>query len=814
MHKLFIIVLLVVLFAIVAGLVAITPAAFADHSEVTVIPTPGSGTPGCEETAEGCYIPKEATVDVGGTVIFSNTDTAAHTFTAGSAADGPSGAFDSSLVIAGSSYEWKPTTAGSFPFYCMVHQWMAGLIVVEEAGHDDTTSPSDEKLMVDIATGSAGQGEKLSIDLTFTTISGASVEHLNYDIKATQNGKVVLNEMGVHAMDNVNNHMTSPLPAAATETEPVNVEVTFKGYGVPGSEMTGPVGHVTTKQVVGTNIFENQMTKPISVFTNKIKYNDWDTIIVTGKVREFLPRIDSGEVPVSLTVIAPNGNLVTIEHVEVNSDKTFSIEITPNNALWKFAGMYTVKVVYGSQVRVAQTTFEFSEYSGTPEVNLENEAIITPTNSQTLPTEKGTLDVKLSYDEIIPGQQTKLNIDFINPQTKKVQEHIDYKITVSKDDEIVFGPIPLTHTSIGSVKIPVEFVDEGVYSVEFGIEGILFQPIPSENVSFDVVVGESSEPQTVSVTIPTGTSSPGCETFNACYSPASITINAGDTVVWINADSAAHTVTGGTPSEGPSGTFDSGLMPGYFKWTSTTEGEFPYYCMVHPWMAGIIFVGEGTYIPPQPEDNFDLQVIMGNQVYDLSDTATINFSIDGISTPQNVALEISDPSGTSIISRSFMVDSEGIGFEFRIDENFKTGTYKVVATTSDNGNTVTDTAYFKVKSQYNSFKITSVQVTDQQGNPSNLQAGEIGFIKVNLEASKSITTLVTVNLFDSDLTSIGIGSIKTTLSSGNSEIILSFMIPSDVAVGSANIYVNAFSDWPSNGGIPLTGEISIMENIE
>ena len=107
-----------------------------------------------------------------------------------------------------------------------------------------------------------------------------------------------------------------------------------------------------------------------------------------------------------------------------------------------------------------------------------------------------------------------------------------------------------------------------------------------------------------------------------------------------------------------------------------------------------------------------------------------------------------------------------------------------------------------------------MQVTDQQGNPSSLQAGEIGFIKVNLEASKDITTLVTVNLFDSDLTSIGIGSIKTTLSSGNSEIILSFMIPSDVAVGQSNIYVNAFSDWPSNGGIPLTGEISVTENIE
>ena len=117
--------------------------------------------------------------------------------------------------------------------------------------------------------------------------------------------------------------------------------------------------------------------------------------------------------------------------------------------------------------------------------------VFAQTNSQTLPTEKGTLDVKLSYDKIILGQQTKLNIEFINPQTKNIQEHIDYKITVSKDGKAIFGPIPLTHTSVGSVKIPVEFVDEGVYSVEFEIQGILFQPIPSEKVSFNVAVGES-----------------------------------------------------------------------------------------------------------------------------------------------------------------------------------------------------------------------------------------------------------------------------------------------------------------------------------
>ena len=328
----------------------------------------------------------------------------------------------------------------------------------------------------------------------------------------------------------------------------------------------------------------------------------------------------------------------------------------------------------------------------------------------------------------------------------------------------------------------------------------------------------ADHPEVAITTVEESGFSQGC-VESGCYTPVSATVEVGGVVTMTNTDTTGvHTFTSGTVdgfTPSPDGVFDSSiLMSGdSFTWTAETEGEQPYYCMLHTWMVGTIFVGEGTYIPPT-EDDFDLQIIMGNQVYDLLDTVTMNLSINGISTPQNVALEISDPRGTTVISRSFEVDSQGVPFEFRIDENFKTGTYKVVATTSNNGNTVTDTAYFKVKSQYNSFKITSVQVTDQQGNPSNLQAGEMGFIKVNLEANKSITTLVTVNLFDSELTSIGIGSIKTTLSSGNSEIILSFMIPSDVAVGSSDIYVNAFSDWPSNGGIPLTSEISITENIE
>jgi len=105
-------------------------------------------------------------------------------------------------------------------------------------------------------------------------------------------------------------------------------------------------------------------------------------------------------------------------------------------------------------------------------------------------------------------------------------------------------------------------------------------------------VEESSEPKTVSVEIPEGTASPGCETSNACFSPASLTINVGDTVEWTNADTAAHTVTGGSPADGPSGVFDSSLIMGGASFENTFDeaGSYDYFCMVHPWMVGDIQV--------------------------------------------------------------------------------------------------------------------------------------------------------------------------------------------------------------------------------
>lgn len=152
---------------------------------------------------------------------------------------------------------------------------------------------------------------------------------------------------------------------------------------------------------------------------------------------------------------------------------------------------------------------------------------------------------------------------------------------------------------------PVEEVPEEETAVE---EEAPTEETPEETPEEEVPVEEepaveeetSSEEETPmeemimesSVSIPEGSSTPGCEVDNACYAPAETTVSVGGTVTWTNEDTAAHTVTSGTPTDGPDGIFDSSIiMSGAtFEHTFEEAGQYDYFCIVHPWMTGKVTV--------------------------------------------------------------------------------------------------------------------------------------------------------------------------------------------------------------------------------
>ncbi|MGH2382845.1 MAG: cupredoxin domain-containing protein [Candidatus Limnocylindria bacterium] len=85
------------------------------------------------------------------------------------------------------------------------------------------------------------------------------------------------------------------------------------------------------------------------------------------------------------------------------------------------------------------------------------------------------------------------------------------------------------------------------------------------------------------------------------FSPATLTIQVGDTVTWTNADVVVHTATAG------SGAFDSGdLAQGEsYSVTFTEPGTYEYLCTPHPDMTGRIVVAPPTVPASAPPSGGD-----------------------------------------------------------------------------------------------------------------------------------------------------------------------------------------------------------------
>jgi plastocyanin len=73
---------------------------------------------------------------------------------------------------------------------------------------------------------------------------------------------------------------------------------------------------------------------------------------------------------------------------------------------------------------------------------------------------------------------------------------------------------------------------------------------------------------------------------NFKFDPTNVTIAAGETVQFINADEEPHTATS------TDGTFNSKALDTNQTWnyTATKPGTFPYICSIHPFMKGTLTV--------------------------------------------------------------------------------------------------------------------------------------------------------------------------------------------------------------------------------
>ena len=96
----------------------------------------------------------------------------------------------------------------------------------------------------------------------------------------------------------------------------------------------------------------------VTVATDSSSYEEGEMISVSGSVSDYDESDPFKNFDVTIKLVAPNGNIVSISQIPLNSDGSYSTFIPAQGPLWKFYGDYTISVSHGSD-RNASTTFTF-----------------------------------------------------------------------------------------------------------------------------------------------------------------------------------------------------------------------------------------------------------------------------------------------------------------------------------------------------------------------------------------------------------------------------------------------------------------------
>jgi len=119
---------LVVFFTVIGSLTI--PNAMAERT-TNVLISDGSSLGQLCVAARNCFAPSVLHIGVGTTVLWKNVDKYSHTVTSGSPFDNHAGkVFDSGLILPGKEFEYAFNSAGTYHYFCEIHPWMKGEIIV------------------------------------------------------------------------------------------------------------------------------------------------------------------------------------------------------------------------------------------------------------------------------------------------------------------------------------------------------------------------------------------------------------------------------------------------------------------------------------------------------------------------------------------------------------------------------------------------------------------------------------------------------------------------------------------------------------
>jgi plastocyanin len=552
-----------------------------EQSSPIVQNAPGSSTPGCEPN---CFIPSTVTIDVGGTVTWENSDTAAHTVTSGSPTDGGNGVWDSSLIMAGGSFSYTADTAGTYPYFCMVHPWMTGVVNVGDVS-------AAEAAQAEAAAAAAAQ-EAAEAAAAAAAAEAAQAEAAAAEAEAAAAEAAAAAAAAAAGGSGISLHVecSGSTCAISGNTDRTDQDVMMA--------TTASNGNISQTQQIDTILANNIGQYSTTLSVSSLSDGTYTIAVNQGSSSKYNLSVSIDVSGGSSTSSASVSNIVATDEEEAEPEP----EVTPtedesaiqayfdNNAVQVVDQLpTTIELVYGHANYVK--ALNWLQYLKPLILNFDDP-------STSLPILYEQLNDRWWIVYQIKGDTPRYNSDGSETNEYRLA---DYNRQILNVD--------------GTVQDLLEYVNQGM-SVQTAV-GIKNEQMEQQieyylsnqqaQTDSELGCGTGTHPeggvcvinQSGVVYNAPGSSTPGCEPD--CFIPNPITVDAGSTITWVNGDTAAHTVTAGSAADGPSGVFDSSLIMagGSYNHTFYSVGTFDYFCMVHPWMEGTVIV-EGTS-EPAPE---------------------------------------------------------------------------------------------------------------------------------------------------------------------------------------------------------------------
>ena len=196
------------------------------HAEEFTISIPfGAYSPELNTPAEVWYDPPIIQIQVGDSVTWTNDDREGHTVTSGESSGRfewmntkelgkPDGIFDSQRFMPDESWTYIFDKAGTFNYFCVIHPWMSGAVLVKQTipdyPHDGTGKKIETFPLIQFT-----PDKLIEFDLTWepniiktfekTTfvfqtydgITNSNLDKMKYDMIITQNGNQVFQDSGI-----------------------------------------------------------------------------------------------------------------------------------------------------------------------------------------------------------------------------------------------------------------------------------------------------------------------------------------------------------------------------------------------------------------------------------------------------------------------------------------------------------------------------------------------------------------------------------------------------------------------------------------